>query len=58
MLLHNETIKALNDPATKEKLAAQGGEPFTMTPEQFSSLIKQELPRWEKLVKESGAKVD
>ena len=57
-VLHNETIKALNDPATKEKLAAQGGEPFTMTPEQFSSLIKQELPRWEKLVKESGAKVD
>jgi tripartite-type tricarboxylate transporter receptor subunit TctC len=56
--LHQETIKALNDPATKEKLAQQGGEPYTLTPEQFVALIKQELPRWDKLVKESGAKVD
>jgi tripartite-type tricarboxylate transporter receptor subunit TctC len=57
-VLYDETIKALNDPATKEKLAQQGGEPLTMTPEQFAALIKQELPRWDKLVKESGAKVD
>ena len=56
--LHDETLKALNDPATKEKLAQQGGEPLTMTPEQFAAMIKQELPRWDKLVKDSGAKVD
>jgi tripartite-type tricarboxylate transporter receptor subunit TctC len=56
--LHDETIKALNDPATKEKLAQQGGEPLTMSPEQFAAMIKQELPRWDKLVKDSGAKVD
>ena len=57
-LLQTETVKALNDPGTKEKLLQQGGEPYTMSPEQFAALIKQELPRWEKLVKESGAKVD
>ena len=57
-VLHDETIKALNDPATKEKLAQQGGEPYTMSPEQFAALIKQDLPKWDKLVKESGAKVD
>ncbi len=56
--LYNETVKALNDPATKEKLALQGGEVFTLPPEQFTGMIKQELPRWDKLVKESGAKVD
>jgi tripartite-type tricarboxylate transporter receptor subunit TctC len=56
--LHDETIKALNDPATKDKLAQQGGEPFTLTPEQFSALISSEIPRWDKLVKDSGAKVD
>ena len=56
--LHDETIKALNDPATKEKLAQQGGEPLTMSPEQFAALIRQDLPRWDKLVKDSGAKVD
>jgi tripartite-type tricarboxylate transporter receptor subunit TctC len=56
--MHDETIKALNDPATKDKLAQQGGEPYTMSSEQFAALIKQDLPKWEKLVKESGAKVD
>ena len=57
-VLYDETIKAVNDPATKEKLAQQGGEVYTLPPDQFAALIKQELPRWEKLVKESGAKVD
>lgn len=56
--LYNEAVKALNDPATKEKLALQGGEVFTLPPDQFAALIKGELPRWEKLVKESGAKID
>jgi tripartite-type tricarboxylate transporter receptor subunit TctC len=57
-VLHDETIKALNDPATKEKLAQQGGEPFTMSSDQFAALIRQDLSKWDKLVKESGAKVD
>jgi tripartite-type tricarboxylate transporter receptor subunit TctC len=56
--LHDEIVKAVGSPDTKEKLAAQGGEPFTLTPEKFAALIKQELARWEGIVQKSGAKLD
>ena len=41
-----------------EKMAAQGAEVFKSSPEQFAALIKEELPRWSKIVKVSGAQVD
>jgi len=56
--LRAATVKALSDKEIKEKLAAQGAEPFITTPEQFTALIKDELPKWAKIVKDSGAKVD
>jgi tripartite-type tricarboxylate transporter receptor subunit TctC len=56
--LRAATVKALSDKEVKEKLAAQGAEPFITTPEQFAALIKDEMPKWAKIVKDSGAKVD
>jgi tripartite-type tricarboxylate transporter receptor subunit TctC len=56
--LHDEIVKAVASPDVKEKLAAQGGDPFPMTPEKFGALVKQDLSRWEKIVKDSGARVD
>jgi len=56
--LRAATVKALSDKEVREKLAAQGAEPFITTPEQFAALIKDEMPKWAKIVKESGAKVD
>jgi tripartite-type tricarboxylate transporter receptor subunit TctC len=41
-----------------EKLAVQGAEVWTTAPEQFANLIKAELPKWQKIVKDSGATVD
>ena len=32
-----------------------GCEPFKSTPEQFAALIKDDLPKWAKIVKDSGA---
>jgi len=49
---------ALRDPALREKLAQQGSEPAGGTPEQFAALLKDELARWSKAVKVSGAKID
>ena len=51
-------VKVLDAPDTKDKLAAVGCEPFKGTPEQFAALIKDDLPRWAKIVKDSGATVD
>ena len=50
--------KVLDAQDTKDKLAVVGCEPFKSTPEQFAALIKDDLPKWAKIVKESGATVD
>ncbi|HVR49276.1 MAG TPA: tripartite tricarboxylate transporter substrate binding protein [Pseudorhodoferax sp.] len=50
--------KALQDPEVKAKLAAQGADARSGTPEQFAALVRSEIVRWGKVVQESGAKVD
>lgn len=56
--LNAAVAKALEAPDTREKLATVGCEPFRSTPEQFAALIKDDLPRWAKIVKDSGATID
>ena len=56
--LHAGIVKALDSKDLQEKMAAQGAEVFKSSPEQFAALIKEELPRWSKTVKASGAQVD
>ena len=56
--LQQETAKALNLPAVKEKLLAQGAIPSGNTPQQFAALIDAEIKKWAPVVTASGAKVD
>ena len=43
----------------KEQLVKFGMEPFPPhSAEQFAAMIATEQPRWEKAIKDSGAKVD
>jgi tripartite-type tricarboxylate transporter receptor subunit TctC len=42
----------------KAFFAQQGAEPAPTTPEQFEALIKSEITKYAKIVKDSGAKVD
>ena len=56
--LQAEVAKALDTQEVKDKLAAVGCEPFKSTPEQFAALIKEDLPKWARIVKDSGATVD
>jgi tripartite-type tricarboxylate transporter receptor subunit TctC len=53
-----EVTRILNTPEMRAFFAQQGAEPSPTTPEQFSSLIRSEIPKYAKIVKESGAKVD
>ena len=50
--------KALASKEVVDKLAAQGCEVLTGNPVQFAALIKADLPRWNKIVKDSGAQID
>ncbi len=56
--LNAEFDKALKQPELAKRLGDEGADPAGGTPEQFAALIKDEIPRWGKVVKESGAKVD
>lgn len=56
--LNAEFNKALQNPELRKKLGDEGADPAGGTAEQFAALIKDEIPRWGKVVKESGAKVD
>ena len=53
-----ETAKALAAPDLREKWLASGTEPSASTPEEFRTFIGKELPKYARIVKESGAKVD
>ena len=56
--IHSAALKALGARDVQEKLAGQGAEVWTTTPEQFAAIIKSELPKWAKIVKDSGAQID
>jgi tripartite-type tricarboxylate transporter receptor subunit TctC len=56
--LNAEFNKALQVPELRKKLGDEGADPAGGTPEQFAALIKDDIARWGKVVKESGAKVD
>ena len=56
--IQQETGKALNSPAIKEKLLAQGAIPSGNTPVEFTRFIDAEIRKWAPVVKASGAKVD
>ena len=56
--IQTEVAKALQTPAVKEKLLAQGAIPGGNTPADFARFIEAEHSKWARVVKASGAKVD
>jgi tripartite-type tricarboxylate transporter receptor subunit TctC len=42
----------------KERLASLGAEPMPMASEDFGRYVREDIAKWAKVVKESGAKVD
>jgi tripartite-type tricarboxylate transporter receptor subunit TctC len=53
-----EVTRILSTPEMKAFFAQQGAEPAPTTPEQFAALIKSEIPKYARIIKTSGAKVD
>jgi tripartite-type tricarboxylate transporter receptor subunit TctC len=56
--LNQAFVAALNTPETKTRFASLLAEPVANTPEQFGAFMKNELVKYEKVVKATGAKVD
>jgi tripartite-type tricarboxylate transporter receptor subunit TctC len=53
-----DTAKALRQPEVKSKLEAMGMEVVGSTPEQFDALVRAELAKWTKVVKDNHIKAD
>jgi tripartite-type tricarboxylate transporter receptor subunit TctC len=56
--LNSEIQKIANLPDVKETWAKQGAVPMRMTPAAFGKFLEQDIQKWAKVVKFSGAKVD
>ena len=54
--LNRETLKALQEPKVRDKLAALGFEPMVMTPAQFAAHVEKEIAVNAALVKAAGLK--
>jgi len=56
--LNAEINKALRNPDLQKKLSDQGAVVAGSTPEGFARFIRDEMSKWGKVVKDSGAKID
>jgi len=54
--LNRETLKALQAPKLREKLAALGLDPMVMTPGEFDAHVRKEIALNAALVKAAGLK--
>lgn len=52
--LHEEIVKVLRMPDVVERLAAQGVEPAYNSPEEFGAIIRADIEKWAKLIKNAG----
>lgn len=55
-ILYRETVRAIALPDIQQKLAAIGFEPIGSTPAEFGARIKEEIPKWAKVIREANIK--
>ena len=56
--LNATIVKGVSDKAVTQRLLDQGLSPVLNTPEDFSNRIKEDLPRWGKVIKAAGIKAN
>jgi tripartite-type tricarboxylate transporter receptor subunit TctC len=56
--LNGAIVKYVSLPEIRERMASQGADVVASSPEQFAAVLKSDLVRWAKVVKDSGAHVE
>jgi len=54
MKLHGSVVRALQDPAIKQRFIQDGADPTpSATPEAFRDFIRAEMQKWERVIREA-----
>jgi tripartite-type tricarboxylate transporter receptor subunit TctC len=57
--LHGAVIQALNDPDVRKRFVDGGADPTpSSSPEEFAALLRAELKKWARVVKDAGIKAE
>ena len=56
--INADIVAVLGLADVKERLAGLGAEPQPMTPDDFGKFVRDDIAKWSRVVKESGAKID
>jgi tripartite-type tricarboxylate transporter receptor subunit TctC len=56
--LHAELVKIVQSPDMTARLAAEASIPIGSTPQQFTAYLQEEIVKWARVIKTSGARVD
>ena len=56
--LNQEIVRVLNRADVKEKFLNSGVETVGSTPEQFATILRTDIAKWQKVIKDAGIKVE
>ena len=56
--LNEAIVRIVNSAEVRERLAAQGAEASTSTPDELGRYTRSEMQRWQRVIRESGARAD
>jgi tripartite-type tricarboxylate transporter receptor subunit TctC len=56
--LNQEISKTVNTPEVRQRWVEQGLEPKTATPGELSSLIKSDIDKWNRIIKQAGVRAE
>jgi tripartite-type tricarboxylate transporter receptor subunit TctC len=55
-LLNGEITKVISTPEMKDRMASEGLDPVGGPPSQFGEVLKRDVPKWTKVVKDANIK--
>ena len=56
--LSQTSVKIVRSPEVAERVTGMGNEPVGSTPEEFDTLIREEIPKWAKVIREANIKLE
>jgi tripartite-type tricarboxylate transporter receptor subunit TctC len=56
--VHTAVVRALQDPTVRERFVSDGAEPIGNTPEQFAAVIRADLAKWARVIRDARIRLD